>query len=52
MSNLRVEGQQEFTWVTNMSTVSAAFIGLVQFGSIIVAAYYLEHAIDTRGKWL
>ena len=52
MSNLRVEGQQEFTWATTMTTVSAAITGLVQFGSIIVAAYYLEHAIATRGKGL
>jgi len=52
MAGLRVDGQQEFPWATTMATVSAAITALVQFGSMIVAAFYLEIAIATRGKEL
>jgi len=48
MSNLIVDDQQEFPWATTMATVCAAITALVQFGSMIVAAFYLENVISTR----
>jgi len=52
MAGLRVDGQQEFPWATTMATVSAAITALVQFGSMILAAFYLETTVATRGEEL
>jgi len=52
MAGLRIDGQQEFPWATTLATVSLAITSLVQFGSMIVAAFYIESTVSTRGKEL
>jgi hypothetical protein len=42
-------GSPEFPWASTVSTITASVTALVQFGSMIVAGFYLEKAADTRG---
>jgi len=39
---------QEIPWATTMATEYAAITALVQFGSMVVALFYLEHYISTQ----
>jgi len=39
---------QEVPWATTMATEYAAITVLVQFGSMIVALFYLENFISTQ----
>lgn len=48
MSSVEMDGNSVYPWARTLSTISAAFTALVQFGSMIVAAYYLEQAADKR----
>jgi hypothetical protein len=49
MASLKDEsGNPEFSWAGTVSTITAAITALVQFGSMIVAAYYLEHTAEKR----
>jgi len=54
MANLRIDetGQQEFPWAATMATVCAAVTGIVQFGSMVVAAFFVERAVSTRTQEL
>ena len=42
-------GSLEFPWASTVSTITASVTALVQFGSMIVAGFYLEQAADKRG---
>lgn len=49
MSGLTLEdGELEFPWAGTLTTISAAITFVVQFGSMIVAAYYLEKTVSNR----
>lgn len=50
MSSVRIEetGQLEFPWAGTMATVFAAITAFVQFGSMVVAAFYLEKTVSNR----
>lgn len=48
MASVEVDGNSVYPWARTLSTISAAFTALVQFGAMIVAAYYLEQAADKR----
>eukprot|EP00571_Detonula_confervacea_P007225 CAMPEP_0172327990 /NCGR_PEP_ID=MMETSP1058-20130122/60117_1 /TAXON_ID=83371 /ORGANISM="Detonula confervacea, Strain CCMP 353" /LENGTH=905 /DNA_ID=CAMNT_0013045083 /DNA_START=218 /DNA_END=2935 /DNA_ORIENTATION=- len=49
MTSLETDtGNPEFPWAGTVSTITASSTALVQFGSMIVAAYYLEQASDKR----
>ena len=48
MSKLQVDGELEFPWADTAATIAAAVTGIVQFGSMVVAAFYLEQAVSTR----
>jgi len=41
-------GNPEFPWAGTVSTITAAITAVVQFGSMIVAAYYLERTANKR----
>lgn len=48
MASLETDtGNPEFPWAGTVSTITASLTAVVQFGSMIVAAYYLE---QTAGK--
>ena len=44
--------EEEFPWADTVATVCAATTGLVQFGSMVLAAYYLEQTVSQRGDEL
>lgn len=46
------DGQLEFPWAGVLATMSAALTAIVQFGSMIVAAYYLEQTASQRTEEL
>jgi len=48
MASIEVEGNAVYPLAKTMATISASFTALVQFGAMIVAAYYLERAADSR----
>jgi len=49
MSSVRLDdGQLEFPWAGTVATICAAITAFVQFGSMVVAAYYLEQTVSTR----
>lgn len=48
MASVEADGNQVYPWARTLSTITAAFTAIVQFGSMIVAAYYLEQAADKR----
>ena len=53
MAGLTTEaGQPEFPWAGALATISAALTAIVQFGSMIVAAYYLEQTASQRTEEL
>ena len=43
-------GNPQFPWAGAVSTITASFTAMVQFGSMIIAAYYLEQAADERAN--
>lgn len=42
-------GNPQFPWASTVSTITASATASLQFGSMLVAAYYLEQAADKRG---
>jgi len=49
MSSVRLEdGQLEFPWAGTLATICTAITALVQFGSMVVAAFYLEKTVSNR----
>lgn len=53
MASLQTEdGAPEFPYAGVLATVFAATTAIVQFGSMVVAAYYLEQTTSTRGEEL
>mmetsp|Transcript_16023 Transcript_16023/g.30228 ORF Transcript_16023/g.30228 Transcript_16023/m.30228 type:complete len:866 (-) Transcript_16023:328-2925(-) len=49
MANVRLDnGQSEFPWAGTVATICAAITAIVQFGSMVLAAYFLEDAVSTR----
>ena len=49
LSSVRNEdGQAEYPWAGTATAVCAAITGLVQFGSMIVAAFFLEQTVADR----
>lgn len=53
MSGVRLDdGQPEFPWAGTVATIFAAVTAFVQFGSMVVAAYYLEQTVSTRQEEL
>jgi hypothetical protein len=42
------DGQAEFPWAGTVATIFAAITAFVQFGSMVVAAYYLEQTVSNR----
>lgn len=48
MASMVVDGNAVYPWARTLSTISAAFTAIVQFGAMILAAYYLEQAADKR----
>lgn len=50
MADARVPGtdQLEFPWAGTMATVFAFITAVVQFGSMIVAAYFIERVIEEK----
>ena len=49
MANVRDEdGHLEFPWAGTMVAVFAALTAIVQFGSMVIAAYFLEKAVAER----
>jgi len=49
MASLETDtGNPVFHWAGTVSTLTATATAMVQFGSMIVAAYYLEQASDSR----
>jgi hypothetical protein len=52
MANLQVDGELEFPWADTATTIAAAMTGIVQFGSMVVAAFYLEQTVSNRADEL
>ncbi|KAL7462665.1 hypothetical protein ACHAXS_003041 [Conticribra weissflogii] len=49
MASLETEsGNPQFSWVGTAAAITASLTAMVQFGSMVVAAYYLERAADKR----
>ena len=48
MASVEADGNPVYPWARTLSTITASFTAIVQFGSMIVAAYYLEQAADKR----
>jgi len=49
MSSLKYDGGKlEFPWAGTVQTICAAITAFVQFGSMVVAAFYLEGAVANR----
>merc|ERR1712038_1283641 len=50
MANVRdeVTGEHEFPWAGTMATVFLTITGIVQFGSMVVAAFYLDRVIEEK----
>jgi hypothetical protein len=48
MASLEIDGNPVYPWAGTMSTITASFTAIVQFGSMVVAAYYLEQTADKR----
>ncbi|GFH51182.1 hypothetical protein CTEN210_07657 [Chaetoceros tenuissimus] len=47
-----VNDGQDYPWAGTLAAIFAAITGVVQFGSMVVAAYYLEQTVSTRGEEL
>jgi len=53
MASLETEsGNPEFPWAGTVSAITASLTAIVQFGSMVVAAYYLEQTADKRSEEL
>eukprot|EP00586_Coscinodiscus_wailesii_P006060 CAMPEP_0172489586 /NCGR_PEP_ID=MMETSP1066-20121228/19690_1 /TAXON_ID=671091 /ORGANISM="Coscinodiscus wailesii, Strain CCMP2513" /LENGTH=739 /DNA_ID=CAMNT_0013257559 /DNA_START=289 /DNA_END=2505 /DNA_ORIENTATION=- len=53
MASMRLDdGTLEFPWAGTLATMMTAITGLVQFGSMIVAAFYLEKVAEERADEL
>jgi len=49
MASLETDtGNPVYPWVGTVATITASITAMVQFGSMIIAAYYLENAADKR----
>lgn len=48
MASIEFKGNPVYPWARTLSTISAAFTAMVQFGAMILAAYYLEQAAEKR----
>ena len=48
VATIEEEGVSVYPWAGTLSTIAAAFTALVQFGAMIIAAYYLEKTADER----
>ncbi len=50
MTNAKIEGtdELEFPWAGTMTTVFLVITGIVQFGSMVIAAYYIERVIEEK----
>jgi hypothetical protein len=49
LASVRTEdGQAEYAWAGTATAVCAAITGLVQFGSMVVAAFFLEQTVADR----
>eukprot|EP00970_Alexandrium_tamarense_P018468 scaffold13340_cov212-Alexandrium_tamarense.AAC.23 len=48
MASLEIDGNPVYPWAGTVSTITASFTAIVQFGSMVVAAYYLEQTADKR----
>ncbi len=50
MTDAKIEGtnELEFPWAGTMATVFLVITGIVQFGSMIIAAYYIEQVIEEK----
>ncbi len=47
-----VTGEHEFPWAGTLAAVFGALTAIVQFGSMVVAAFYLERVIDEKEEEL
>jgi len=52
MASLTIDGEPEFPFASILATVFAAFTAVVQFGAMVIAAYYLEQTTSSRGEEL
>eukprot|EP00591_Stephanopyxis_turris_P006732 CAMPEP_0195513582 /NCGR_PEP_ID=MMETSP0794_2-20130614/5207_1 /TAXON_ID=515487 /ORGANISM="Stephanopyxis turris, Strain CCMP 815" /LENGTH=100 /DNA_ID=CAMNT_0040641631 /DNA_START=51 /DNA_END=350 /DNA_ORIENTATION=- len=52
MASLKNDGIPEYPWAGTVGTIFAAITAIVQFGSMLVAAYYLERVTNTRQQEL
>jgi TRAP-type C4-dicarboxylate transport system permease small subunit len=53
MASLKLEnGQPEFQSASTLATVFAAITAVVQFGAMVVAAFYLEQTVSNKGEEL
>jgi hypothetical protein len=53
MASVRLDdGQPEFPWAGTVATIFAAITAMVQFGSMVFAAYYLEQTVTNRQEEL
>ena len=50
MASIEVEGKGVYPLAKTLATISASFTVLVQFGAMVVAAYYLEQAAEKRAE--
>ncbi|KAL9188273.1 hypothetical protein ACHAXT_006651 [Thalassiosira profunda] len=49
MASLETDtGNPQFPWAGTVSTISASLTAIVQFGSMLIAAYYLEQTANKR----
>lgn len=46
------DGLPEFPWASTFAALSAALTAFVQFGSMVVAAYFLEQAVSNEAEEL
>jgi len=47
-AEVNADGSPKFVWATTVGAVCTTFTAVVQFGSMMVAAYYLEQVSTTR----
>ena len=50
MTDSKIEGtdELEFPWAGTMATVFLVITGIVQFGSMIIAAYFIERVVEEK----
>mmetsp|Transcript_5005 Transcript_5005/g.6896 ORF Transcript_5005/g.6896 Transcript_5005/m.6896 type:complete len:903 (-) Transcript_5005:383-3091(-) len=52
MAGVKEDGKSKYPWAGTMAAIFAAFTACVQFGAMVVAAYYVERTASTRGAEL